>query len=103
MISEAGMVAHMSPTNWKATGKVTQVGSGERDLPIKAVTATSKTLPVLSNALQKERARTPKYIKSHCRQYEKSKLQRVVECYKKAGIKKPTYRRFLTKAKLTLY
>jgi hypothetical protein len=63
MINEAGIVAHIKPINWNATGKVTQVGSGERDWPINAVTATSNTLPVLSNALQKERARTPKFIK----------------------------------------
>ena len=62
MINDAGIVAHIKPINWNATGNVDQIGSGESASPIKAVTATSSTLPVLSKALQKERARTPKFI-----------------------------------------
>ncbi|GEK51590.1 hypothetical protein HVE01_23110 [Vreelandella venusta] len=50
MISEAGIVAHISPSHWVATGAVDHDALGAKDAPISGDTAINKTLPVTSSA-----------------------------------------------------
>ena len=54
----AGKVARIKPKNCEATGAVTKAGWLANCLPIKADTATSKMLPVVSKAWAKAKPQT---------------------------------------------
>ena len=65
MISEAGTVAHISPSHWVATGAVDQLGLGARLAPMIGDTGMSRLLPVIRRAWHSDSSKTLKGMRGN--------------------------------------